>query len=63
MLFKRKVVLSDVQELFVSQSATLGNGFIIPGLSANGFRLNNSDNPIVPQAGIWTQYAEMFDYY
>jgi len=48
MLFKRKVTLTDVSEIFVNSTNTLGNGFIIPGLSANGFRLSAADNPVVP---------------
>jgi len=54
MLFRRKVTLSDVSELFVNNTSTLQNGFIIPGLSANGFRLAAADQPRVPQAAIWT---------
>jgi hypothetical protein len=63
MLFRRKVTLTDARELFVNATSTLGGGFIIPGVSANGFRLSAADAPEIPQSAIWTQYAEMFEFY
>jgi hypothetical protein len=48
MLFRRKVTLTDARELFVNATSTLGGGFIIPGVSANGFRLSAADAPELP---------------